>query len=211
VVRATSLSGDLCMRRVTIQEDSLSHIVLAKTGVTSRTKRVTNFLVLISAVPASGQLHQECYLPSATAHLYTGLCDTASVANGDVTLEPIVANGTAVVSTRGIVLYAPIANEFGTNYAVFRYRCAQTSASSLCSLRFPEGRPPDGPPPRCRRGMAGTPTLRTARSSRPKRPSPSQSLRRTMLPRRYPSTSTTPTVPLSHLSHVELDTTTPSL
>jgi hypothetical protein len=95
--------------------------VLARPGITAHSKRTANFRVLISGLPTRGSLFQACFTRGSLA-TYAGICAT------DGALVPITTTGTLVENERGIVLYMPAPNEFGSDYATFT--CAQLSPTS---------------------------------------------------------------------------------
>ena len=112
----------------TFNEDTLSFIPLAKPGVTSQTKRNANFRVMITSLPTAGALYQACFKPDGD-NSYTALCTPG---DGN-TLLPIESPNTFVEDPRGIVMFLPEPDTFGSPYTSFTYKFVDPDDGSLTS------------------------------------------------------------------------------
>jgi hypothetical protein len=113
----------------TFDEDTLSYIALSKPSVSAVSKRTTNLLVVITSLPSHGTLYQSCFRADSDQS-YSGVCEASTIPTVGVQIS--AANST-VTSSRGIVLYAPLANEFGQSYTTFGFRFVDPEDASIFS------------------------------------------------------------------------------
>ena len=106
-------------RTVTIDEDRLEPIILGRSSNTNEYLEV-----VITALPSKGTLYQ-----AAFADGFTSAYDTLVSDSSDTSLVAITSTGTTLTNARGIVLYAPDANEFGSDYAEFSYKYVDATSA----------------------------------------------------------------------------------
>ena len=109
---------------VSVDEDELKPIILGKSSNNNEYLEV-----VITALPAKGTLYQAAFQADVTAAYDSMIADTS-----DASLVAITATGTTLTDARGIVLYAPEANEFmSSGYSTFSYKYVDTTTADESS------------------------------------------------------------------------------